>query len=289
LPTEVLGGREAIRDLSDPPRFGQPDHTDDWVETCSDNEGVHTNSGIPNKAYYNIATAIGKDKAERIFYRVLTVYLDTNSSLEDARAAALQSATDLYGEGSAEYNSVLDGFNAVGLDGVWEPEPNDCICAATTALSDETVYSDQLSALEVAVTLYRVRDQLLTDEAGEHYRTLYEQYTGRISQLLLQDAALRAAGGQILKAVTPGLSHLMGGAGDEDVVTQETVDEVVAFLHQLAEDDRASGGGELAETIERETARIEWDHLVGMAYTEAWEYIQSRITVYFLYLPMVVK
>jgi len=289
LPDSALGGREAIRDMADPTRFGQPAHTDDWVRTCSDNEGVHTNSGIPSKAYYNIATAIGKDKAERIFYRTLTVYLDTNSSLEDARAAALQSATDLYGDGSAEYNGVRDGFNAVGLDGVWEPEPNDCTCAATTALSDETLYSDQLSALEVATTLYRVRDQLLTGEAGEHYRTLYERHTGRISHLLLQRAALRTAGGEILKQVTPGLSHLMDGAGDEDVVTQETVDDVVAFLNQLIEEDRANGDGDLADTIEQEMARIEWDHLVGMTYTEAWEYIQSRIIVHFLYLPLVVK
>jgi Zn-dependent metalloprotease len=74
LPPHILGGREAIRDLSNPRRFGQPDHTRDWVKTCSDNEGVHTNSGITNKAYYNIVTAIGKDKAERIFYRALTVY-----------------------------------------------------------------------------------------------------------------------------------------------------------------------------------------------------------------------
>jgi len=289
LPPEALGGREAIRDLSDPPRFGQPDHTDDWVETCSDNEGVHTNNGITNKAYYNVATAIGKDKAERIFYRALTVYLDTGSSLEDARAAALQSATDLHGEGSTEYNGVLDGFNAVGLDGVWEPEPNDCICAVTTVLSDKTVYPDPLSVLEVATTLYRVRDQLLIGQAGEHYRTLYEQHTGRVSHLLVEDAALQAAGGDILKQVTPGLGHLMDGARDEDIVTQEMVDEIVAFLHQLAEEDRAEGGGDLADTIEQEVARIEWDRLVGMTYADAWEYVQTRVTVYFLYLPLAVR
>jgi Zn-dependent metalloprotease len=289
LPDSVLGGREAIRDMADPARFGQPAHTDDWVETCSDNEGVHTNSGIPNKAYYNIATAIGKDKAELIFYRTLIVYLSINSSLEDARAGARQSAADLYGAGSAEYLSVTDGFNAVGLDGVWEPAPNSCTCAVSIALSDEVVYPDRLSALEVAITLYRVRDQLLTGKVGEHYRTLYEQHTGRISQLLLQDAALRATGGEIVKQVTTGLRQLMDGAGDEDVVTQETVDKVVAFLHQLAEEDRAKGDGELADTIEQEMARIEWDRLAGMTYTEAWEYIQSRITVHFLYLPLVVN
>jgi Zn-dependent metalloprotease len=289
LPAAVLGGRDAIRDLSDPPRLGQPGHTDDWVATCSDNEGVHTNSGIPNKAYYNIATAIGKDKGELIFYRALTVYLAASSSLEDGRAAALQSAEDLYGEASPEYNGVLDGFNAVGLDGVWEPEPNDCACAATTALADETVFADPRAALGVATTLYRVRDQLLTGEAGQHYRALYEQHTGRISHLLLKDGALRAAGGEILKQVTPGLGRLMDGTGDEEIVTQETVDGVVAFLRQVSEEDRATGDGQLARTIERETARIEWDRLAGMTYTEAWETIQSRVTVTFLYVPMVVR
>ena len=288
LPDSVLGGREAIRDMADPARFGQPAHTDDWVETCSDNEGVHTNNGILNKAYYNIATAIGKDKAELIFYRTLTVYLDTNSSMEDARATALQSATDLYGDGSVEYNGVRDGFDAVGLDGEWNPEPNDCTCAASTALAEGTA-SDRASALEAVTTLYQVRDQLLTGEAGEHYCTLYEQHTARISHLLLEDAALRNSGAEILKRFTPGLDHLMNGVGEEEVVTQKTVDEILTFLHQLAEDDRADGDGELADTIEQEIARIEWDDLIGMTYTEAWEYIQTRVDIHFLYLPLVVK
>ena len=292
LPPHILGGREAIRDLSNPRRFGQPDHTRDWVETCSDNEGVHTNSGIVNKAYYNIATAIGKDKAERIFYRALTVYLQSKSSLEDARAAALQSAQDLYGANSAEYNAVRDGFNAVGLDGVWNPPPNDCTCAVTLALSDEAIYSDRVSALDVAATLYRVRDELLTGtQAGEHYRTLYEKHTGRISWLLLLNPDLRATGGQILKAVTPGLNHLMDGQGEQDVITQELVNDVLSFLQRLAEEDRAKGGGELANTIEREIIRIEWNRLVGMTFEEAWQYIQSRITVhpFVIYLPVVLK
>jgi hypothetical protein len=289
MPPEVLGGRDAIRDLSDPARLGQPGHVDDWVATCSDNEGVHTNSGIPNKAYYNIATAIGKDKAERIFYRTLTVYLDVTSSLEDARAAALQSAADLYGDASPEYNGVLNGFNAVGLDGVWEPEPNNCTCAVATALADETVYLDQPSALEVATTLYRVRDQLLAGEAGEHYRGLYERHTGRISHLLVRHGALRARGAEILRQVTAGLGSLLDGGGDEEIVTQETVDEILAFLQELAEADRATGDGQLARTIEREMARIDWGRLVGMTYREAWETIQSRFPVYFLYLPVVVR
>lgn len=291
LPPPALGGREAIRDLSNPPRFGQPDHTDDWVRTCADNEGVHINSGLTNKAYYNIATAIGKEKAELVFYRALTVYLQPASSLEDARAAALQSAQDLYGSDGLEYNGVRDGFHAVGLDGVWNPEPNECVCAVTTVLSDSSVYPDQISALEVAATLYRVRDQLLSaTAAGQHYRTLYEQHTARTSYLLLRSAGLRATGGQILRDVSPGLNQLMDGHGDGSTVTQAVVDDILAFLQRLAEEDRARGGSDLAQTIEQEMARIDWDLLVGMTYADAWAYLSSPRTPvrHTLHLPVIV-
>lgn len=287
LPPEALGGREAIRDLSDPPRFGQPDHTDDWVETCSDNEGVHTNSGIPNKAYYNIATAITKDKAERIYYRALTVYLQSTSSLEDARASALQSAQDIYGNGSTEYNAVLSGFNSVGLDGNWNPPANDCVCAVTTALSGAT---EEVTTLDIAITLYRVRDELMTSNAaGIRYRELYDRYTGHISHLLLLNPSLKTQGTYILQNVTPGLSQLMNGQGQEAVVTQETVNEIIAFLKQLAADDQAHGNGELARVIEQEMARIDWESLVGMTYEDAWDYIQAQVGIHNLFIPIVVR
>ena len=289
LPPEALGGQEAIRDIADPPRFGQPDHTDNWVATCSDNQGVHTNSGITNKAYYNIATAIGKDKAELIFYRTLVIYLSSNSRLEDTHSAAIQSAQDLYGTGSAEETAVNDGFNAVGLDGSFDPPTNNCTCAATTALADQTVYPDRMTALQVAATLYRFRDELSASEAGEYYRQLYEQHTGRISTLLLANSDLRVAGGLILQMVSPGLSALMDGQGNNEIVTQEMVDDIIVFLEDLAAKDRVNGGGELADTIEREMARIDWDRLAGMPFDEAFEYINTQIDISYLYLPTVMR
>jgi bacillolysin len=289
LPFSILLGQEAMRDMAEPTRFGQPDHTDDWLKTCSDEEGVHTNSGIVNKAYYNIATEIGKEKAEQIFYRALTVYLDVYSSLEDARAAALQSAADFYGNDGDEYNAVRDGFNAVGLDGTWNPGTNNCTCAATTAISASNENTDRLSTLKMASTLYRVRDQLLIGEAGEHYQTLYEQHTGRINYLLIKNNELLTTGGKLLKQFTPGLNNLMTGVGDNDIITRDLVDEVIAFLEQLSDEDRDSGDGELADTIEREMDRINWDHLVGKSYDEAWEYIQSVTNINFMFLPLIQK
>ena len=37
----------------------QPGHMKDYVTTTQDNGGVHINSGIPNRAFYLVATAIG--------------------------------------------------------------------------------------------------------------------------------------------------------------------------------------------------------------------------------------
>jgi bacillolysin len=116
----------AIRDLENPGAHGQPGHASGWVATCSDNEGVHTNSGIPSKAFVNVAASAGKGDAERIFYRALTVYLHPQATLEDARAAALQSAEDLFGASSTQVQAVGSGFSAVGLDGSFQPPPNSC-------------------------------------------------------------------------------------------------------------------------------------------------------------------
>ena len=76
---------------------------------------MHTNSGIPNKAAYNTITSIGKSKAEKIYYRALTVYLTPTSDFSYARAALVQSAADLYGSGSSTYNSVKSPWDGVGV------------------------------------------------------------------------------------------------------------------------------------------------------------------------------
>jgi Zn-dependent metalloprotease len=283
LPASVLGGKPAIRDLANPASLGQPAHTDDWVETCSDNQGVHTNSGITNKAYYNVATAIGKNKAELIFYRDLTVYLQATSSLEDARGGALQSATDLYGSNSPEYTAVLNGFNAVGLDGNWNPPENDCACSASVALTDNSVAPT--NALAVAVTLYRTRDELMNTTRGLYYQDLYEKHTGEISVLLLGNADLRERGGQILQIVTPGLDALLNGAGDDEVVTEELVNEAVQYLTDLAADARANGDDDLANSIEKELARIDTNELIGMTFDQAWVYINSLTNTHQIYIP----
>jgi bacillolysin len=123
----------AIRDMADPDRdatnpddcpdeggFCQPAHVDDYYVTDNDHGGVHTNSGIPNHAYYLMVQNIGRDASEQIVYAAMTQHLHHDSGFEDFRAACLQAARDRYGEDSPQYRGVDEAFREVGLDGTWE-------------------------------------------------------------------------------------------------------------------------------------------------------------------------
>jgi bacillolysin len=123
----------AIRDMEDPDRDGtnpdncpddgrfcQPANVRDYYVTANDNGGVHTNSGIPNHAYYDMVQNIGRDASEQILYTAVTQHLNHDSGFEDFRAACLQAARDRYGRDSPEYRGVDKAFRDVGLDGTWK-------------------------------------------------------------------------------------------------------------------------------------------------------------------------
>ncbi|AZU60294.1 M4 family metallopeptidase [Neobacillus mesonae] len=94
-----------------------PAHMDEFyhMPLNVDNGGVHVNSSITNHAAYLIGQEIGRHKLGQIYYRALTVYLTANSDFSDARKAIVQSAIDLYGEGSKEVAATNSGFDAVGI------------------------------------------------------------------------------------------------------------------------------------------------------------------------------
>ncbi|MEH6892048.1 M4 family metallopeptidase [Bacillus sp. JJ864] len=110
---------DALRSLSNPEKYDQPAHMNNYqylpATEEGDNGGVHINSGIPNKAAYLTINAIGKEKAEKIYYRALTTYLTPTSDFSKARAALLQSAADYYGVNSATYKAVEKAWNDVGV------------------------------------------------------------------------------------------------------------------------------------------------------------------------------
>ena len=120
----------AIRNYEYPERFGQPMTVDDYRATPNDRfgdwGGVHTNSGIPNHAYFEVVVRVGRDKAQQILWRAMTEHLQPDSDFEDFRDAMLDSAEELYGN-DTEVDAIDAAFAAVGLDGDWEaPDQEGC-------------------------------------------------------------------------------------------------------------------------------------------------------------------
>ncbi|NHF58557.1 T9SS type A sorting domain-containing protein [Flavobacteriaceae bacterium TP-CH-4] len=124
----------AMRDMQNPnngrTQLGepgwQPKDMTEYYTGDRDNGGVHINSGIPNRAYYLVATDIGKDKAEQIYYRALETYLTVSSQFIDLRLAVIQSATDLHGANSLEVQAIRNAFDTVGItDGAPTDTDND--------------------------------------------------------------------------------------------------------------------------------------------------------------------
>ncbi|MFG2961879.1 MULTISPECIES: M4 family metallopeptidase [unclassified Streptomyces] len=105
----------------DDPRLGkdpQPATMAQYVKTSRDNGGVHINSGIPNHAFYLLATALGGNAWERagqIWYDVLTGgELASDARFTDFAKLTVTAAKARYKEGE-ETEAVLKAWAQVGV------------------------------------------------------------------------------------------------------------------------------------------------------------------------------
>ncbi len=114
----------------------QPGHMKDYVNTISDNGGVHINSGIPNHAFYFTAVELGGFawlKAGQIWYVTLKDKLTANSNFQDCANLTFQAAGELFGTGSIEQQAVQKGWAEVGItaDGGGTTPPSNGGCLET--------------------------------------------------------------------------------------------------------------------------------------------------------------
>lgn len=97
----------------------QPATMEDYVRTGRDNGGVHINSGIPNHAFYLVATALGGrawERAGQIWYDALTGgELSTDADFADFAQLTVAAANSRYGEGGAEHQALLKAWSQVGV------------------------------------------------------------------------------------------------------------------------------------------------------------------------------
>lgn len=97
----------------------QPATMSDYVNTMSDNGGVHINSGIPNHAFFLAAVAIGGnawEKAGRIWYETLNdPNLKPTTTFRQFAKLTTGNSDRLFGAGGTESTAVRDAWHQVGV------------------------------------------------------------------------------------------------------------------------------------------------------------------------------
>jgi bacillolysin/neutral peptidase B len=117
--------------MQNPTLFGQPDHMKKFKVLPNTQKGdwggVHTNSGIHNKAAFNILTAVNAGnlaltptEVAQVFYLALTQQLSRTSQFSDSRRGVLTSARTLFRTLTPDQQviklaAITNGFTAVGI------------------------------------------------------------------------------------------------------------------------------------------------------------------------------
>ncbi|MGP3592132.1 M4 family metallopeptidase [Vagococcus sp. WN89Y] len=125
LLAQGINGR-GLRSMSEPgsayddPLLGkdpQPAHMKDFIKTREDNGGVHLNSGIPNRAFYLAATAVGGFAWEETGYAWYDTVCD-KSLAQDADFASFARLTIQHGgkrSGNRVANAIEQAWKDVGV------------------------------------------------------------------------------------------------------------------------------------------------------------------------------
>lgn len=118
-----------FRDLSNPSKHEQPEHMNDYQNLpdtrLGDWGGVHTNSGIHNKAAYNLITskATGEkflfnvDEVAALFYMAL-IQLSNRSGFGDSYRGVVNAANSFYRskpDKQAKLDAIKEAFESVGI------------------------------------------------------------------------------------------------------------------------------------------------------------------------------
>ncbi|MCR3752290.1 M4 family metallopeptidase [Lentzea californiensis] len=131
----IRGDGKPLRYMDKPSKDGK---SLDYWSSSAGNVDVHYSSGIANHFFYLLSegsgqktingvaydsptadgqpvTGIGRDKAEKIWYRALTTKFTSSTKYAAARTGTLAATADLYGASSPEYAAVNRAWAAVNV------------------------------------------------------------------------------------------------------------------------------------------------------------------------------
>ncbi|GCD42894.1 M4 family metallopeptidase [Streptomyces paromomycinus] len=132
---DINGNGTPLRYMDKPSKDGRS--KDYWYSGIGGID-VHYSSGVANHFFYLLAEGsgpkdingvhydsptydnlpvpgIGRSNAEKIWFSALTKYMSANTNYAAARTATLSAAAELFGQGSATYNTVANTWAAVNV------------------------------------------------------------------------------------------------------------------------------------------------------------------------------
>ncbi|QIK06497.1 M4 family metallopeptidase [Streptomyces sp. ID38640] len=132
---DINGDGTPLRYMDKPSKDGQSQ--DNW-DSSTGGLDPHYSSGVANHFFYLLSEGsgpkeiggvkydsptadgkkvegIGRDKAEKIWFKALTEYMTSNTDYKAAREATVKAATDLYKAGSAEVKGVEAAWTGVAV------------------------------------------------------------------------------------------------------------------------------------------------------------------------------
>ncbi|NBW82390.1 PKD domain-containing protein [bacterium] len=185
---------------------------------------VHFSSGVGNHFFYLLAEGsapqaplpksptcdnssvigIGRDKAAKIWYRALTVYMTSTTNYAAARVATLRASIDLFGAASIETRTVNAAWNAVSVRNLLAPvissipDQSTVEDVAKTAIAFRITDNDSPLSCKDSVTLKSSDPSLISSDKAVFAGT------GSDCTLSLTPSANASGSAQITLTVTDG-------------------------------------------------------------------------------------
>jgi bacillolysin len=252
----------AIRNMQDPAAYDQPDRMSSplYYHGTSDNGGVHTNSGIGNKAAYLITdgdtfngytiTGIGITKAASIFYEAETNILTPSSTYFSLYNALNQACNNLIGTSgitASDCTQVLNATLATEMNtSAPPPTPPANDDFANPIVITATSYSNTQPTTGATTAS---NDPTYTCVTSQFNNTVWYRFTAAASGTLTVDT-LGSNYDTVLAIWTGGAPGSLASAGCNDdtggvLQSRVSISTTAGQTYQIEIASYGSGGGQL--------------------------------------------
>lgn len=215
IPVSLTGG--PIRDMKNPPLYADPDKmtSTNYYTSSGDNGGVHSNSGVNNKAVFLMTdggtfngktiTGLGITKVAKIYYKAQTTLLTSGSSYNDLYTYLYQSCRSQIGTAgitSSNCTQVRNATLAVEMDKqpVAGFQPQAAVCPA--GKNSNNVFFDNMEASSNWSSLSLVGSnpwQFITGYAASGKTSLYVKDVATVTDsVVLQKTGVTIPAGAFL-------------------------------------------------------------------------------------------